>query len=71
MLKNTLCCSLFHKLIIIGQKLFDGTVPSNKKLYDGTVPSNKKLYDGTVPSNKRFIVKPLFDGTLKMAKFKI
>ena len=38
---------------------------SNKKLYDGTVQSNKKLYDGTVPSNKIFIVKLLFDGTLK------
>ena len=50
------------------QKLFDSTEPSKKKLYDGTIPSNKKLYEVTVPSNKRFIVKLLFDGTLKMAK---
>ena len=42
-----------------------------KKFFDGTIPSNKKLYDVTVPSNKSFIVKLLFDVTLKMAKFKI
>ena len=42
-----------------------------KKLFDGTIPSNKKLSDGTVPSNNRYFIKVLFDGTLKMAKFKI
>ena len=45
--------------------LFDGTVPSNYKLYDGTVTLNKKLSDGTVPSNSRYLLKVLFDSTLK------